>query len=188
MGWSVYSVPRDLLLRVINEADPSVVSELENTVTCGAIYGKGTAIDSMTKISEDVLDMIETVKPHLFIVENYQYIPGKVRGSTAVPSLIMLLRYHWFKCTDYDAHLPYTQTWKGAILRTQCAVKLEIRDYVKSVFPNLSASLEAGFSEVKHQGEQDSFDAVAIGLYGVILAAQVLIENEEHSDEDTFCK
>ena len=178
MGWSLYTVPKDLMETLIFSSNPTDIRKLEACVTCGAVYGKGPAIDSIAKTSEDILDLIEQYKPHLFIVENYQFIPGKTRGGNAVPSLIMMLRYHWFKCTDCDAHLPYTQTWKGAILRSQCAVKMEIRDYVKATFPSFSAEIERRFSEVNHQGEQDSFDAVAIGLYGVMLAVQIIIENQ----------
>ena len=179
MGWSLYVVSKKLLCDIVFSSDNDLLGKIESCVVCGAIYGKGTAIESMTKISEEVLDLIEKHKPHIFLVENYQYIPGKTNGGAAIPSLITLLRYHWYKCTDTDAHLPYTQTWKSAILRSQCAVKMEIREYVKAIFPRLYKDMESAFNAVGHQGEQDSIDAVAIGLYGTLLAAQILRESKD---------
>ena len=178
MGWSLYEVPRTYFDKCANVTVARSLDELQDYITVGTIYGKGTNIDSMSTISEKVLDLIETHKPHLFIVENYHFIPGKARGSTGVPSLIMLLRYHWYKCTDTDAHLAVSQTWKSAICRARCAQKAEIRDLITALFPSLTADLLETFKDVKHQGEQDAVDAIGIGLYGVLLVWQILTEDE----------
>lgn len=169
MGWSVVTVRK------------SGEAMLDDR---GTIIRTGLGTGSTVRMVQEVFSIVENTQPDGMVVEDYMLIPGRTKGVFAVPALIGVLKYEWYRRTGKEVITVPARVWKAVVCRSHNAKKIDVREALKGFIDTESYNqIVQEFSEVrgKHSsdyGEQDCIDAVAIGLYVCLM-----ILNEQHREE-----
>ncbi len=164
MGWAVVRVSEDA----------SEIGLLDR----GTIIRKSVGTVSTVTMVEELFANVARYKPEELIIEDYILIPGKTNGVFAVPALIGIVKYEWFKRTGKEAITVKPATWKSVICKSPNAKKLHVREAMKQFLDDETyENIISEFDEVRGQrrgdyGEQDCIDAVALGLYVCLMVIE----------------
>ncbi len=159
LGWSIVTVPE-------NDDPPMLIDH-------GLISRKPKLIgtESTVDITNILFDVINSYHPDELVIEDYVFIPGKTRGMFSVPALIGVIGYRWYIFTKKEPISIRSQVWKKPICGNANAPKYFVRESMKhfldeKVYNNIVEEFAAKRGTKKSdEGEQDSIDAIAIGLY-----------------------
>lgn len=158
LGWSVSSVDGQ-------HEEPFVL------IDYGTIYSRGKGTELLVYLVEEISAIIVKHRPSILAIEDFFFNPRFRQGCFAIPGVITLLKYHWFTNTGKEAVVVSPQTWKSIVCGNGNANKDEVRENMKRFLPpevieHITERFAALRGERKSDmGEQDCYDAIAIGLY-----------------------
>ena len=132
------------------------------------------AVDIVSKLDA----IMEKYSPTVMCLENYLFLVSKNkqgdsnnttkyrRGLFAIPSLLGVLKYHWYLRTNEEPIMIYAATWKAALCGKAYANKEEVRFSLNAHLPKkVVQDIRDEYSDKKGKGEQDCLDAIAMNLY-----------------------
>ena len=107
----------------------------------------------------------------LLAIENYQFLPGKMKGMFVVPMLIGILKYHWYGISGREAIMLPSQSWKAFITGKPGGNKADVFECIPRFLPDgmfdniIELYKDARGERTTDVGQQDCLDALGIGLY-----------------------
>lgn len=155
MGWSIS--------KISPETDP-FSAEL---VDYGTIVGKGKKTKIIVGIINQVDEIINKYGVDILCCEDFLFNPGRrLKGLFVVPSLIGVLKYHWYLRTSNEAIIVSAPTWKAKICGNPRADKDAIRSSMTKYLKEETISdIEAYYKAQSGRGEQDCIDSLALNMY-----------------------
>jgi len=169
MGWAIVEVSRN--------KQPMLLDR-------GTIIRDKVGTESTVAMLDELFSLIKEYEPDELVIEDYMLILGKTNGVFAVPALIGIIKYEWYRFSQKEAITVKPQTWKNVICRSPSAKKIHVREAMKAFLdPDEYESIITEFEEKRGKsrgdyGEQDCIDAVAIGLY-----VCMMVRNEQITKE-----
>ena len=166
LGWAVSKT---------SSKDESFSADLiDHGTICGEGEGTPLVVDIVSKLDA----IMERYSPTVMCLENYLFLVGKNKqedgdnttkyrkGLFAIPSLLGVLKYHWYLRTNEEPIMIYAATWKAALCGKSYAKKEDVRISLSAHLPKkVVQAIKDEYADKKGKGEQDCLDAIAINLY-----------------------
>jgi Holliday junction resolvasome RuvABC endonuclease subunit len=166
LGWAVS--------KISSKDDKFSADLIDHGTICGEGEGTPLVIDIVSKL--DVI--MEKYNPTTMCLENYLFLVGKNKqgdpenttkyrkGLFAIPSLLGVLKYHWYLRRDEEPIMIYAATWKAALCGKAYANKEDVKLSLSAHLPKkVVQAIRDEYSDKGGKGEQDCLDAIAMSLY-----------------------
>ena len=151
----------------------------------GTLYGKGEGMQIAHSLVNSIDEIITDHAVTLLAIENYQFLPGKMKGMFVVPMLIGILKYHWYNRSGREAIMLPSQSWKAFITGKPGGNKADVFECIQRFLPDgmfdgiLDIYKDTRGERTTDVGQQDCLDALGIGLY---VSSEFIRQNRQHID------